>query len=89
VETEEPSAQRPPLPAELLCDIVSLCEPASLPSLCLANTILREVASPVLYKSLSFCSPTQAETFLHAVSLSPYPFLFPSSELIQRPSHRK
>jgi hypothetical protein len=53
VETEEPSTQQPSLPAELLHDIVSLCEPASLLSLCLANTVLREIASPILYKSLS------------------------------------
>jgi hypothetical protein len=70
METEQPSAQQPSLPAELLRDTVSLCEPASLPSLCLAITILREIASPVLYKSLSFCSPTQAVTFVHAVSPS-------------------
>jgi hypothetical protein len=67
METKQPSTQQPSLPAELLRDIVSLCEPASLLNLCLANTVFRAIVSPILYKSLSFSSPTQAEAFLRTV----------------------
>jgi energy-coupling factor transporter transmembrane protein EcfT len=70
MEKEEPSTQQPSLPAELLCEIISLCKPASLLNLCLANTVFRDIASPSLYKRLSFSSPTQAEAFVHAVSSS-------------------
>jgi hypothetical protein len=78
MEKEEPSTQQPSLPAELLCEIISLCKPASLLNLCLANTVFRDIASPSLYKRLSFSSPTQAEAFVHAVSSSLSLFISPS-----------
>jgi hypothetical protein len=83
METEQPSTQQPSLPAELLRDIVSLCERASLLKLCLTNTVFREIASPILYKSLSFSSPTQAEAFVHAVSPS-LPLFFCLSPFLLR-----
>jgi hypothetical protein len=64
------SLGQPSLPSELLYDIVSLCDRPSLRQLCLADSVLREIASPLLYRSLSFRHPTQAEAFLHPVRLN-------------------
>jgi hypothetical protein len=66
-----PKPTQSSLPAELLHHIVSLCDRPSISKLCLANTVLREIASPFLYESLSLSLPSQLDVFLAPVSSLP------------------
>jgi hypothetical protein len=61
----------PPLPAELLREIISLADISSFPCLCLVHSTFREIASPLLYRRPARpWTPPRMLTFFRPVGLS-------------------